>query len=49
MEAIHSSETSVHTRSTRQHVQEDGILHIHHCENFKSYILLSLVYIAFLR
>jgi hypothetical protein len=26
MRAIRSSETSVHTRSTRRHIQEDGIL-----------------------
>jgi hypothetical protein len=26
MEAIRSSETSVHTRSTRRHILEDGIL-----------------------
>jgi hypothetical protein len=26
MEAIRSSETSVHTRSTRSYIQEDGIL-----------------------
>jgi hypothetical protein len=26
MEAIHSSETSGHTRSTRRHIPEDGIL-----------------------
>jgi hypothetical protein len=28
MEAIRSSETSVHTRSTQRHIQEDGILHL---------------------
>jgi predicted MPP superfamily phosphohydrolase len=28
VEAIRSSETSVHTRSTRHHIQEDGILHL---------------------
>jgi hypothetical protein len=28
MEAISSSETSVHTRSTRRHISEDGILQI---------------------
>jgi hypothetical protein len=38
MEAIRSSETSVHfRRSTRRHIPEDGILHSHHCENLKSY------------
>jgi hypothetical protein len=26
--AIHSSETSVHTSSTRPHIPEDGILHL---------------------
>jgi hypothetical protein len=26
MEAIHSSETLVHTRSTQHHIPEDGIL-----------------------
>jgi hypothetical protein len=30
MEAIRSSETSVHTRSTRRHIPEGGILHIHY-------------------
>jgi hypothetical protein len=39
MEAIHSSETSVHTRSTWRHIPEDGILHINRCENLKSYNL----------
>jgi hypothetical protein len=37
METIRSSETSVHTRSTRRHIQEDGILRGHRCENLKSY------------
>jgi hypothetical protein len=39
MKAIRSSETSVHTRSTRRHIPEDGILHSHRCENHKSYNL----------
>jgi hypothetical protein len=38
MEAIRSSETSVHTRSTQRHIPDDGILHSHRCENLKSYI-----------
>jgi hypothetical protein len=37
MEAIRSSETSVHTSSTRPHIPEDGILHSHRCENLKCY------------
>jgi hypothetical protein len=37
MEAIRSSETSVHTRSTRRHIPGDGILHSHRRENLKSY------------
>jgi hypothetical protein len=36
MEATCSSETSVHTRSTRRHIPEDGILHSHRRENLKS-------------
>jgi hypothetical protein len=36
--AIRSSETSVHTRYTRRHIPEDGILHSRHCENLKSYM-----------
>jgi hypothetical protein len=37
MEAIRSSETSVHTRYTRRHIPEGSILHSHRCENLKSY------------
>jgi hypothetical protein len=37
MEAINSSETSAHTRFTRRHISEDGILHSHRCKNLKSY------------
>jgi hypothetical protein len=34
MEAICSSETSVHTRSTRRHIPEDGILEREKCLQF---------------
>jgi hypothetical protein len=37
MEAICSSETSVHTRSTRRHIPEHGILHSHRRDNLKYY------------
>jgi hypothetical protein len=37
MDVIGSSETSVHTRSTRRHIPEDGILYSHRSENLKSY------------
>jgi hypothetical protein len=40
MEAILSSETSVHARSTRRHIPEDCILHNHRRENLKSYKML---------
>jgi hypothetical protein len=36
-EAIRSYETSVHTRSTRRHIPEDGVLHSHGRENLRSY------------
>jgi hypothetical protein len=42
MEAILSSETSVHIRSTWHHIPEDGILHCHRCENLRSYIRLAV-------
>jgi hypothetical protein len=45
MGAIRSSETSVHTRSTRRHIPEDGILHSHRNENLKSYILFLFLLI----
>jgi hypothetical protein len=37
MEAIHSSETSVNTISTRRHVPEDCFLNSYRCEDLKSY------------
>jgi hypothetical protein len=36
MEALSSSETSVHTRATRRNIRKDGILHSHRRENLKS-------------
>jgi hypothetical protein len=42
MEAIRSSETSGATQRTTQcHIPEDDTLHLHRCENLKSYILKS--------
>jgi hypothetical protein len=43
MEAIHSTETSVHTRSTRRHIPEDGIHHINifHCINANNFFHMN--------
>jgi hypothetical protein len=40
MDAIHSSEMLVHTRSTRCHIPEDSILQNHRRENLRSYKLI---------
>jgi hypothetical protein len=37
LETIHSSETSVLTRTTRRHISQDGILHSHRRENLEPY------------
>jgi hypothetical protein len=40
MEALRSSRSSALTRATWRNIPEDSILHSHHHENLKSYILL---------
>jgi hypothetical protein len=44
MEVTPSSETSVHTRTTRRHISENDFLHSHGRENLKSYILTGFVF-----
>jgi hypothetical protein len=44
MEAIRSSETSVHIRSTRPQIPEDGILRSYRHENLKSYKAIDVAY-----
>jgi hypothetical protein len=46
MEAIRSSETSVHTRSTRRHIPEDRILYNYRCNNLKSYTCFSFFHLC---
>jgi hypothetical protein len=41
MEAIRSLQTSVITRTMRQHIPEDDILHSRRRENLKSYVKLT--------
>jgi hypothetical protein len=36
---------TVHTRSTRRHIPEDGILHSHRRENLKSYLVFFILHI----
>jgi hypothetical protein len=42
MEAISCSETSVHTRSTRHYIPENGILSSHRCVKLRYYLCLAV-------
>jgi hypothetical protein len=44
MEAIRSSEISDLRRATWHHIPEDGIPNSHHSDNFKSCIVLFILY-----
>jgi hypothetical protein len=44
MEVLRSSVTSVHKRSTRRHIPEDGILHSHRRENLKTCIVSNCLF-----
>jgi hypothetical protein len=51
MEEKRSSETSVLTRATWRHIQEDGILHSHRRENLKFYnadLFYSFIYMPWI-
>jgi hypothetical protein len=43
MEAIRSSETSVHTKFTRRQITKHGILHSHRRKNLKSYKIILVI------